>query len=201
MFNLVKYFVRKIQKKFCEHDYVIIAILGFIDSLISVIPLEFLISGYTITHTKIKILKIILVAALFSVLGSVIIYILGLYGFDFVYSILDSFDVVINNNNLQKIGNSVVFYIIVFLFLFLPFTPGLISVFTAGLLQSNLFFVILIVFCAKFLKYLAFVLFTQILSHSIFKKIDNIYIKILVALLFLAGLYYGFSQLNILENF
>ncbi len=200
MIHLIKKSIEKIQQRFCEHDYVIISILSFIDALISIIPLEFLISGYTIIYKKIKLFKIILLASFFSVAGSMPIYLLGFFGFDYVSNLLNFFNINVDQTTLYNIGNSFDFFAFIFLFFLLPFTPGVLGLFVTGLLKANIFFTILVIFFAKFFRYGFFILFTHIFSSSIFKRVGNIYIRIFLIFLFLAILYYGISQLQITKS-
>ena len=180
-----------------------LAIVSFLESSFFPIPPDVMIAPMIIAKKK-KFLKIFIIATIFSVLGGVLGYILGLYFFDLAMTIVKFYgyeDKIINLKNTltQREG----FYTWLAILFLAGFTPLPYKLFTivSGLISFNFLVFILISLISRGLRffivsYLSFKfgdLFTKFMNQHGHKwfMILGIIIIIIAAILYLLLKYYG----------
>lgn len=132
-----------------------LGIIAFIESSFFPIPPDVMIAPMAIAKKR-EYLKIFLIATIFSVLGGIFGYVIGLYFFDFAMNIVEFYnyeDKMINIKNTLSQGDG--FYtwlIILFLAGFTPL-PYKIFTITSGLISFNLLSFILISIISRGLRF------------------------------------------------
>ena len=199
MIHIIKSFIKKVQKKFYRHDYTIMSIIAFMDGVVSLIPFEFLFSCYSVVYKKSQILKMICLTAFTALCGSMIIYFLGYFSFDYINMYLSYFDINFDLVKLDEIKDSYFLYLLCLLFVAIPFTPANIAVFVCGLLKANIFIIAVIIFLGRFLKYSFFTFSVSILNVFFLKNIKNVYVKIICVVFALAFVLFLISQSSLIK--
>ena len=132
-----------------------LGIIAFIESSFFPIPPDVMIAPMAIAKKR-EYLKIFLIATIFSVLGGIFGYVIGLYFFDFAMNIVEFYnyeDKMINIKNTLSQGDGFYAWLIV---LFLAgFTPLPYKIFTitSGLISFNLLIFILISIISRGLRF------------------------------------------------
>jgi len=132
-----------------------LGLISFMESSIFPIPPDVMIAPMAIAKKK-DFLKIFLVATIFSVLGGIFGYVIGVYFFDFAMSIIEFYNheqKVLNIKNTLSEGSG--FYAWLVILFLAGFTPLPYKVFTiaSGLVSFNLLIFILISFISRGLRF------------------------------------------------
>ena len=132
-----------------------LGVISFMESSIFPIPPDVMIAPMAIAKKK-DFLKIFLVATIFSVLGGIFGYVIGVYFFDFAMSIIEFYNheqKVLNIKNTLSEGSG--FYAWLVILFLAGFTPLPYKVFTiaSGLVSFNLLIFILISFISRGLRF------------------------------------------------
>ena len=129
--------------------------ISFMESSFFPIPPDIMIAPMAIAKKK-DFFKIFLIATIFSVLGGIFGYVIGVYFFDFAISIVEFYDYedkVIDIKDALSDGNG--FYTWLVILFLAGFTPLPYKVFTiaSGLISFNLFIFILISLISRGLRF------------------------------------------------
>ena len=132
-----------------------LGLISFMESSIFPIPPDVMIAPMAIAKKK-DFLKIFLVATIFSVLGGIFGYVIGVYFFDFAMSVIEFYNheqKVLNIKNTLSEGSG--FYAWLVILFLAGFTPLPYKVFTiaSGLVSFNLLIFILISFISRGLRF------------------------------------------------
>ena len=132
-----------------------LGVISFIESSIFPIPPDVMIAPMAIAQKK-DFLKIFLIATIFSVLGGIFGYVIGIYFFDFAMSIIEFYNYeqkVLDIKNALSEGSG--FYTWLVILFLAGFTPLPYKVFTiaSGLVSFNLLIFILISFISRGLRF------------------------------------------------
>ena len=132
-----------------------LSLISFIESSFFPIPPDVMIVPMAIAKKK-EYLKIFLIATIFSVLGGIFGYVIGLFFFDFAMNIVNFYnyeDKVINIKNALSQGDG--FYTWLAILFLAGFTPLPYKVFTitSGLISFNLMIFIIISFISRGLRF------------------------------------------------
>jgi len=132
-----------------------LGVISFMESSIFPIPPDVMVAPMAIAKKK-DFLKIFLIATIFSVLGGIFGYVIGVYFFDFAISIIEFYNYeqkVLDIKNALSEGSG--FYAWLAILFLAGFTPLPYKVFTiaSGLVSFNLLIFILISFISRGLRF------------------------------------------------
>ena len=190
--------------KLAAHKYsnYFLAIVSFLESSFFPIPPDVMIAPMAIAKKK-DFFKIFLIATIFSVLGGIFGYVIGVYFFDFAMSIIEFYNYeqkVLNIKNALSEGAG--FYTWLVILFLAGFTPLPYKAFTiaSGLIGFNLIIFVLVslisrslrFFIISYLSYKFGDLFTQFMKKNGSKWFTVIGILIVLIL----GIMYFFHKFN-----
>ena len=192
-----KVYIKQIYCTGYKFQYRVIAIMALVDSFISILPTEILISTYSLNSKISKVFKMAALAALASLIGATSIFLLAVYFSESILTIMNNWGINIGQEEiLAFFGNKGVWFSI-FVGTFTPFFPSVAIFFLAGSLEVNIFMFLVLVFISRFCRLTIFGSGVHIYDVLVLRQIKNIYIKTFLFLVFFVSLVFLFTSIKI----